>query len=83
MSAVLIRKLNQAQEHVQAGDANGARALCQEVLARAPRNPDALCLLGVTYLMNGHASEAIAPLEQALAAQPRHGAPSRIWGLRA
>ena len=74
MSAVLIRKLSQAQERLQAGDAAAAQRLCEEVLARAPRNPDALCLLGITLLMTARPRDAIKPLTQALAAQPRHGA---------
>ena len=59
MSAVLIRKLSQARERLQSGDAAGARMLCHEVLQRAPRNPDALCLLGITHLMTGHARDAV------------------------
>ena len=55
MSAALIRKLAQARERLQAGDAAGAQLLCEEVLQRAPRNPDALCLLGITRLMRGQA----------------------------
>ena len=81
MSAVLIRKLSQARERLQSGDAAGARMLCHEVLQRAPRNPDALCLLGITHLMTGHARDAVPPLEQALAAQPRHGAALENLGL--
>ena len=81
MSAALIRKLGQAQERLRSGDADGARLLCREVLQRAPRNPDALCLLGITHLMTGHAREALQPLEQALATQPRHGAALENTGL--
>ncbi len=81
MSAVLIRKLSQAQERLQAGDAAGAQRLCEEVLARAPRNPDALCLLGISLLMTARPRDAIAPLTQALAAQPRHGAALENLGL--
>ena len=58
MSAALNRKLHQARERLQGGDAAGAQALCKEILAHAPRNPDALCLLGITYLMAGHARDA-------------------------
>ncbi len=81
MSAALNRKLSQAHKRLQAGDAAGAQVLCREVLARAPRNPDALSLLGITHLMTGHARDAIAPLQQALAAQPRHGAALENLGL--
>ena len=74
MSAALNRKLTQARERLQAGDAAGAQALCQEVLQRAPRNPDALYLLGVTHLMTGQARAALPPLRQAVVIDPRHGA---------
>ena len=81
MSAALNRKLHQARERLQGGDAAGAQALCKEILAHAPRNPDALCLLGITYLMAGHARDALPPLGQAVAAQPRHGAALENLGL--
>ncbi len=81
MSSSLIRKLAQAQERLQAGDAAGAQVLCQEVLARAPRNPDALTLFGVIHLITGHARDAVPPLQQALAVQPRHGAALENLGL--
>jgi tetratricopeptide (TPR) repeat protein/ADP-heptose:LPS heptosyltransferase len=45
-------------------------ALCQEVLVRAPRNPAALRLLGILWLDGGRAAEAIAPLREALRADP-------------
>jgi predicted O-linked N-acetylglucosamine transferase (SPINDLY family) len=81
MSAALQRKLGQAHERLQAGDAAGAQLLCREVLQRAPRNPDALVLFAVTLLMTGRARDAISPLEQALAAQPRHGIALENLGL--
>ena len=81
MSAALNRKLSQAQERLQQGDAAGAQSLCHEILQRAPRNPDALCMLGVSHVMSGRARDAIVPLEQALAAQPRHGAALENLGL--
>ena len=81
MSASLNRKLTQARERVQAGDAATAQSLCREVLQRAPRNPDALCLLGISHLMQGQAREAATLLEQALAVQPRHGAALENLGL--
>src|SRR5476649_1920423 len=81
MSASLLRKLNEARDRLHAGDIAGAQSLCRELLARAPRNPDALCLLGVTEIAGGRPREAIAPLEQALAAAPRHGMASEHLGL--
>lgn len=76
-----MRKLAEAQQRLQDGDVAGAQFLCQEVLARAPRNPDALSLVGITYLMTGHARDAIAPLTQALVAAPRHGLALENLGL--
>jgi protein O-GlcNAc transferase len=81
MSASLLRKLNEARSHLHAGDVASAQSLCRELLARAPRNPDVLCLLGVTELAGGRAREAIATLKQALAAAPRHGMASEHLGL--
>ena len=81
MSAALNRKLGQAHERLQAGDAAGAQLICQDVLQRAPRNPDALVLFAITLLMTGRANDAIAPLQQALATQPRHGAALENLGL--
>ena len=81
MSAALMRKLSQAQERLQNGDVAGAQFLCEEVLQRAPRNPDALHVLGLTHLMTGRAREAVPILEQALSAEPRHGAALENLGL--
>jgi protein O-GlcNAc transferase len=81
MSAALQRKLSQAHQRLQEGDAAGAQRLCQDILQRAPRNPDALVLFAVTLLMAGRAHDAVAPLEQALSAQPRHGMALENLGL--
>ena len=50
MSASLNKKLKRAHESLQQGDAARARALCEEALREAPRNPDALYLLGLACL---------------------------------
>ncbi len=81
MSSSPADKLSQAQDSLQRGDALGARSLCQEVLAQEPRNAAALTLVGITYLMTGHAREAVPPLQQAVAAQPLHGAALENLGL--
>ena len=81
MSSTLIRKLGQARERLQHGDVAGAQFLCQEILERAPRNPDALSLFAITLLMTGRARDAVPLLEQALAAEPRHGAALENLGL--
>src|SRR4051812_48886535 len=74
MSASVQRKLQQAHQHLASGNAAAAAELCRDVLQRAPRNPDALWLLGAARLMAGDAEEAATLLERAVAAAPRHGA---------
>jgi predicted O-linked N-acetylglucosamine transferase (SPINDLY family) len=81
MSAALNKKLKQVHEHLERGDAARAGSLCQDILRQAPRNPDALYLLGVARLVEGRASEAVPPLRQALLAAPRHGAALEHLGL--
>src|SRR6185436_12732040 len=71
MSAVLAKKLKRAHDHLQQGDAERARALCEEVLRDAPRNPDALYLLGLAQLAQGRPQDALAPLKRVLAADPQ------------
>ena len=73
VSASLTRKLRQAEERLRSGDAAGAESLCEEVLLKAPRNPGALGLLGLTRLATGRTRDAVPPLEQALSARPGHG----------
>src|SRR5262249_56618269 len=72
MSASLNKKLKRAHDHLQEGDAVRARTLCEEVLRDAPRNPDALYLLGIAQLAQGRPQDAVAPLAQVLSADPRH-----------
>jgi predicted O-linked N-acetylglucosamine transferase (SPINDLY family) len=81
VSASSLHKLKQARERLQQGDAAGAQFLCEQVLERAPRNPDALCLLGVAHLVNGRAGEAAPLLERAVAAAPRDGIALEHLGL--
>jgi predicted O-linked N-acetylglucosamine transferase (SPINDLY family) len=73
VSASTQRKLKQAYDHLRNGDAAGAAALCESVLARAPRNPDALWLLGAARLMEGRAADAKPPLERVIEVAPAHG----------
>ena len=73
MSAIVQRKLEQARQRLQNGDLMTAAILCQDVLAQAPRNPEALWLLGTVRLMNGEPADAVTPLEQALAVEPNSG----------
>ncbi len=81
MSSLSVRKLKQAQERLHRGDIAGAQLLCEQVLERAPRNPDALCLLGCARLMSGQVREAIPFLKKALDAEPRDGMALEHLGL--
>ena len=81
MSATLNRKLGEARARLQSGDAAGAQTLCREVLRRSPRNPEALGLLGILYLMDAQPREAVQFLQQAVEAAPQHGAALENLGL--
>jgi predicted O-linked N-acetylglucosamine transferase (SPINDLY family) len=81
MSAAVIRKLQQAEQQLKHGDIDGAALSCEEVLRRAPRNPEALWLLGIARLMSQRVDEAIAHFERVLAALPNHGAALENLGL--
>jgi predicted O-linked N-acetylglucosamine transferase (SPINDLY family) len=81
LSAALGRKLKQAHDHLKRGESGRALALCQEVLRHAPRNPDALYLLGLTHLAEGHAQDALPLLRDAVSAAPRHAAALEHLGL--
>jgi len=81
VSASLERMLQRAEERLRKGDMPGAESLCAQVLQKAPRNPDALYLLGVAQLADGRVRDAVPRLKQALAANPRHGAALEHLGL--
>lgn len=72
MSAIIDRKLRQAADCFNAGDYTQAEALCQRVLKRAPRNPDALHLMGILRLSGGRAGEAIPLLRGSLRTSDRN-----------
>jgi len=73
MPAPVVRLLEQAQERLQGGDVAGAQLLCEQALQRAPRDSEALCLLGIICLIEGRARDAVPYLEQAIAGMPWHG----------
>ncbi len=82
MSASTDRKLEQAQERLQQGDIAGAQFLCEQVLQHAPRNPEALFLLGISNLMiPERARDAVPFLERAVLEAPQHGAALENLGL--
>lgn len=65
--------LPQAVALHQAGRLDEAAALYREVLAQAPRQFDALHLLGVVAMQQGRLDEAIRGIGEALAVQPNSG----------
>ena len=81
MAAALIRKLEQAEQRLRNGDAPGARSLVEQVLRSAPRNPQALFLLGISHLSMGAPSNAVPALQLALRTEPRNGAILEHLGL--
>ena len=81
MSALVYRKLRQAQELLQRGDSATARQLCEQALERAPRNPEALCMMGIALLAGGDAARALPPLEQAVTVQKGYGLALEYLGL--
>ena len=68
MSTSALRKLQQAQEKLQNGDIESAAVMCEQVLQRLPRNPDALWLFGTIHILRGQPDAAVPVLEKALAA---------------
>lgn len=81
VSNSLIRFLQQAEKHLHAGDAAAAQSACERVLRTAPRNPDALFLLGIALLSQGRVADAVPAFEKVLAADRRHGAALENLGL--
>jgi protein O-GlcNAc transferase len=81
MSTSALRKLQQAQEKLQNGDIESAAVMCEQVLQRLPRNPDALWLFGTIHILRGQPDAAVPVLEKALAAAPGHGSALEMLGL--
>ncbi len=81
VSSSLSRHLQQAEKHLHQGDAIAAQAVCEQVLRKAPRNPDALFLLGIAHLSQNRPADGVTALERAIAADPRHGAALEHLGL--
>jgi tetratricopeptide (TPR) repeat protein len=61
-----------ASEHYQAGRLQEAERLCRQVLQRAPRNVDALRMLGLVAAGAGDLDEAAHLLRQAVDCAPDH-----------
>lgn len=65
----LARQLNEGATAHQRGDLAGAERLYRDVLRHAPKQPDALHLLGVLMEQRGDLAQGIALVRQALAVQ--------------
>lgn len=59
--------MRRAADLFAAGDGDGAAALLQEAVRRAPNDPDALSNLGFLYRSTGHYRKALASYERAAA----------------
>jgi tetratricopeptide (TPR) repeat protein len=66
--------LNSAIPLHRGGRLDEARAIYEQVLARDPRQPDALNLLGLLERQNGRFAEAASHLERAIAVDPSQSA---------
>jgi tetratricopeptide (TPR) repeat protein len=64
------RLVREATLALRNGRVAEAQDLARNLLARHPRNPDALELLGMTLLAQNKASEAIGPLQDAASVRP-------------
>jgi len=64
------QELAEAAAHAGAGNLQAAAALLDQVLAREPRNPDALQLLGLVARRNGQQERAIELFLESLRWQP-------------
>src|SRR3954469_24016629 len=62
-----------ALQHHQAGRIAEAEALYRQVIAKQPRNGDALHLLGLLLIHRGDAAGSIEPFSRAVAASPQNG----------
>jgi len=64
------RSVGEGVAALRSGRVAEAHDLARNLLARHPRNPDALELFGITLLAQNKASEAIAPLQDAARVRP-------------
>ena len=62
----------QASAKVDAKDYRGAMPILDKIIAKDPRNPDALNLMGFCERKLGNTDEALEYYEKALAIKPNH-----------
>lgn len=67
-----MTSLAQALEQQGRGDLRGALASCRAVLERAPRDPEALNLMGILLTQSGQLAEGCRTLQAAVAMQPEN-----------
>jgi len=63
---------SQASAKVNATDYRGAMSILDKIIAKDPRNPDALNLMGFCERKLGNTDEALEYYEKALAIRPNH-----------
>lgn len=71
---------NEGISLLRKGDSKGAQVAFQKSLESDPKHIGALAGLAEALLQQGHHQEARAPVQQALALQPKNGAVHRAWG---
>ncbi|MFB3089371.1 MAG: tetratricopeptide repeat protein [Acidiferrobacterales bacterium] len=65
-----MTEFERALDHYHAGRLKEAEALYREILARQPKHPDALHLLGVSTAQSGNPQGAVALIEEAIDLHP-------------
>jgi predicted O-linked N-acetylglucosamine transferase (SPINDLY family) len=69
-----------AHDLARSGDLTGAAQICVKVLQAAPEQPQALHLLGMAALQNGHPGEAMELLRRAVRSDPHFAMASNDLG---
>src|SRR5690242_8998159 len=70
-SPQIVRAMQQAVAHHQAGRLQQAEQIYRDVLRQSPRDPDALQLLGLLHYQSGRHNEAIELISKAITIRPR------------
>ena len=68
----ITTSLSQAIGLLQAGAAGDALHLCQQILSKQPKNPDALNLCAVAHFHLGNVEPALRTLQTLIEAKPDH-----------
>lgn len=81
MATLLANKLRKARDSLNARDLPEAERLAREIIGRAPRNPEALHILGVVHLTSGEGRLAAESLSKAVESDPRNAAMLEHYGI--